>query len=352
MSDFDLAKLSKTLLEWQDEVEAASSDHYDCERHFSNLDNTLLLLSAGASVLVGGSLISDIAQINTTARVLTGLFSLTAAGLIAIQRAVKYSERAERHRITAAKYLNLLDEIKQLLALIPTGSLLEPNRIDKIRYAKAEITKEAPGIPNRIYWHKPSRRQLDVEGITVFHPNRDRIPPLEHSFNQAKKEIILYAVQHSAVVHQYLGLLRDKAQKGCQVKILMMAPRMPNGEVNPNVRESESQRRYVGLLPQIENNTRTIQEWWGSLSESAKQMVEVRAYQEYPVATYTFIDRNEANGYVLVEIQHYGIHVHDMPHYIVNKKDRSSAQFFQIHCESFDRLWSKSYALHPVAYST
>jgi hypothetical protein len=191
----------------------------------------------------------------------------------------------------------------------------------------------------------------DIEGIITFHPNRDKLIPLDHWFNKAKKEIVLYAVQHSAVVHQYLGLLKDKAENGCRIKILMMSARMPDGEVNPNVRESESQRRYTGLLPQIENNTKTLREWWESLSESARQVVEVRMYQEYPVATYTFIDRDEANGFVLVEIQHYGVHVHDMPHYIVTKKDDSSARFFQTHCESFDRLWSRSCVLNPIVHS-
>lgn len=191
----------------------------------------------------------------------------------------------------------------------------------------------------------------DIEGIIAFHPNRNKLIPLDHSLTIAKKEIILYAVQHSAIVHAYLGLLKDKAERECRIKILMMAARMSNGEVNPNVKESESHRRFVGLLPQVENNTKTIQEWWGSLSTPARQMVEVRTYQEVPVATYTFIDRDEPNGYVLVEIQHYGFHVHDMPHYIINKNSPAGARFFQTHYESFDKLWRKSEALKPIFHS-
>jgi len=194
---------------------------------------------------------------------------------------------------------------------------------------------------------KQLSEERDIEGIAVFHPNRDKLVPLDQSLNKAAKEIILYAVQHSTIVHQYLGLLQQKAESGCKIKVLLMAARGPDGEVNPNVRESESHRRYVGLLEAIENSTKTILEWASSLSRAAQERVEVRAYTECPVATYTFIDRNEPNGFVLVEIMHYGVHVHDMPHYILTKRDGISRRFFDVHCDSFDRLWIKSRVLHP-----
>ena len=76
--------------------------------------------------------------------------------------------------------------------------------------------------------HKMSARE-DVEGITTFHISRDSLPPLDRLLRKAKKEIILYAVQHSHLVHQCLGILREKAEAGCRVRVLMMAPRGPDG---------------------------------------------------------------------------------------------------------------------------
>jgi hypothetical protein len=201
-------------------------------------------------------------------------------------------------------------------------------------------------LERREYQRMSAQRDRDIEGITVFHPNRDSLLPLDRILRKAKKELILYAVQHSYVIHQCLGLLEEKAEAGCKIKILMMAPRSVDGEVNPNVMESASHRRYAGLLEQIESSAKSFQSWLGSLSASARQMVEIRTYLECPVATYTFIDKDETSGFVQVELLLYGIHVHDMPHYIVTKKD--DGRFFDTHCESFDRLWSRSQVLPPL----
>jgi len=188
--------------------------------------------------------------------------------------------------------------------------------------------------------------QGNIEGITAFYPNRDNLLPLDRIINTAKQEIILYAVQHSTVVHQYLGLLEAKAETGCKVKILLMAARSPDGKVNPNVAESESHRRYTGLLAQIEASTASFQTWHASLSPTARERVEIRVYLECPIATYTFIDRDEPDGFVQVELLLYGIHVSDVPHYIVSRK--KGGRFFDTHRESFDRLWAKSGTLMPA----
>jgi hypothetical protein len=187
--------------------------------------------------------------------------------------------------------------------------------------------------------------QLDIEGISTFRANRNILIPLDVILNQAKKEIILYAVQHSTIVHQYLGLLEEKAEAGCQVKILMMAATHSDGSINPNVAESESHRRYSGLLQQIVSSTNSFSSWLASLSPPVQTRVEIRKYQECPIATYLFVDRDEVEGFVQVELLLFGIHVHDMPHYIVTKKD--GGRFFDIHCESFDKLWEKSQVLEP-----
>lgn len=191
--------------------------------------------------------------------------------------------------------------------------------------------------------------QRDIEGITAFHASRDSMLPLDRILNRARKEIILYAVQHSTVVHQYLGLLQDKAEAGCRIRILMMATTCPDGGINPNVAEHDSHRRYSGLLPQLESSRNSFQSWLSSLSPPVRERIEIRTYQECPVATYTFIDREEIDGFVQVELLLYGIHVHDMPHYVVTRKDGGG--FFDIHCKSFDRLWERSQVLVPVGDS-
>lgn len=186
-------------------------------------------------------------------------------------------------------------------------------------------------------------RQDNIEDITVFHPNRDKIVPIGEHLNRAKREIITFAVQHSALIHQYLGLLERKARTGCKVKILMMAPRDENGEINPNVEELRSHVTYNGLSNQLDSSIESFKKWFEALNISIRQNIEIRCYRQLPKESYLFIDKDESYGYVQVEIYLYGIHVHDMPHYVVTKKE--SPEFFKTHLDSFEKLWQESKTL-------
>lgn len=187
----------------------------------------------------------------------------------------------------------------------------------------------------------------EFEGINEFHSNRDSMVSLDKMINRARTEIVMYAVQHSTVIHQYLGLLKDKAESGCNIKILMMAAKRVDGSMNPNVAESESHRVYSGkrLLSEIEANARSFLSWLDSLSPSAQEKVEIRVYQECPTASYLFIDRSEIHGFVQVELFLYGVHVRDMPHYVIKRKDNE--RFFKVHNDSFEGLWKRSHVLKP-----
>jgi hypothetical protein len=123
----------------------------------------------------------------------------------------------------------------------------------------------------------------------------------------------------------------------------MMAARDADGRINPNVAETESHRRYTGILAQIESSTSSFQEWLTTLNPSTRERVEIRTYLECPTTTYVFIDRDEPDGFVQVELLLYGTHVRDLPHYILTKK--RGGPFFDIHCQSFNRLWDKSQVL-------
>ena len=185
----------------------------------------------------------------------------------------------------------------------------------------------------------------DPDKVTVELANRAYIDSLDSLLRKAQKEIILYAVHHSTIVHHGLGLLREKVEAGCEVKILLMAAQSADGKVNPNVLETESHRTYdVGLLSRIESNTQSFQTWLNTLSEAARKKIEIRAYQQCPINTFVIIDRDEPNGFVQTEVLLYGLVVRNKPHYKLTKKDGEN--LFKAHCESFDQLWNRAEILH------
>ena len=183
----------------------------------------------------------------------------------------------------------------------------------------------------------------DDNSTHIILANRNSMPSLEVLIQKAQKEIIMCAVQHSYLAHQGLSLLQAKLETGCKVKILMMAAKNQNGEINRNVIEFESHRTYKGLLSQIESSTQLFETWFDSLSEASKKLIEIRSYQQCPIAALIFIDRDELNGLIQTEILLYGIDVREMPHYVLTQK--SGSNLFKTHCESFDQLWSKAQIL-------
>jgi len=130
----------------------------------------------------------------------------------------------------------------------------------------------------------------EINGISVFNTSRDKLPPLRQQLFAAKHEIAILAQTYNLLVHQYLGLLKQRAQSGCSLKILMMAARDENGSVNPNVESYEIRWSQKGLLPMLENNSKIFSRWLSSLDNETRKQVEIRTYLEFPFGNYFFLD--------------------------------------------------------------
>ena len=203
-------------------------------------------------------------------------------------------------------------------------------------------------LGNLLYISIIQRRQRDgllktIDGINHFGINRESLSPLGNLLDKAREEIILVAVQHSTLVHQYLGVLQRKVEMGCKIKILMMAAKDQERKDNANVPEFESHHPlFSGLRSQIERTSTTFTKWLRSLPEAQLEKIEIRSYVSHPIATYTFIDKDHSEGFVQVEVLLYGLDVNDLPHYIVGKATEDERKLLKTHCESFDRLWESA----------
>jgi hypothetical protein len=181
---------------------------------------------------------------------------------------------------------------------------------------------------------------MDVEGISCFHISRKGIIPLEVSINKTEKEIIFYSVQHNYIVNNCLDYLEEMANKGKKIKILIMADKQKNGKRNPNVEQSELHRDYFRLRNEIEDNTLRLVKWWNDLNPYAQENVEIKSYVEFPVATYTIIDRESSFGYIVVELLFFSFGKHEQPHFIVEKQ--KCEDLFNKLSNSFDKLWGNA----------
>lgn len=183
----------------------------------------------------------------------------------------------------------------------------------------------------------------DVQGISVFHPSRESMPKLNSVMRGARKEIILYAIKHSVLVHQDLGILQERVEAGCRVKILIMAGEDMEGKVNPNVYDVDKQRFTTALLPTLQANTKALREWHNSLNPKWREKVEIRKYWGNPTVTYTVIDKDEIDGSFMVEVLIPGVPLFNLPHYIIMRRDDEDS--FKLHIESLNYIWNKAEAI-------
>jgi len=211
--------------------------------------------------------------------------------------------------------------------------------------AMREITLAV--LATLIYLNIKERREYakfskskDIEGISAFHSSRDSMPKFDTFLRGAKKEIIFYAVKHSTLIHQYLGVLKERVEAGCKVKILLMAARDKDGNINPNVPDIDKQRFMTELLPTLEANTKALKEWHQTLSPKIRDRVEIRKYWENPTVTYTVLDKDEIHGFCMVEIFIPGVPLFNLPHYIVTRRDNE--ENFKIHIGSLNFVWNRA----------
>ncbi len=206
------------------------------------------------------------------------------------------------------------------------------------------IEARRPGKEQRML-PSPLTPDSDIQaGIIAFHKNRGAEPHLiDRYLPIAKYEIAIMAVQFNSIVHQYLGSLAQKAVTGCQLKILMMAPRDADGEVNPNVDTYQSQRTYTKLLSRLETTTDTFKKWLASLDSEVQKRIEIRQYLEHPTVSMFFVDKDCDEGFLRVEVLPYKADAHDFPNYQLIRK--GDPEFYDFHKRSFNLLWDKSMIL-------
>lgn len=100
-----------------------------------------------SAVLGTGVLATAQAQVNPYWRVAAGLIAVAAAVLTALQVHLDYSERAERHRSAATRFLAVRREIEQIVAFKPSDQAALQVALDQIRDRMDGLAEQSPALP-------------------------------------------------------------------------------------------------------------------------------------------------------------------------------------------------------------
>lgn len=132
------------LTEWRELAERAHQGHYNAsafyERLFLMLGIPVIVLSA----LTGGSEVLGIlgSQIG-------GVISLVIAVLAGLQTFLKFSQRAERHRVAGASYGGIRRSIEEVSIVLDDGGDNAREEVHGIKEQLDSLAKECPEIPKR-----------------------------------------------------------------------------------------------------------------------------------------------------------------------------------------------------------
>ena len=143
------------LLEvWEADLRTITNGHYAAAvligRRNYQLGGPVILLSAITSSAIFASLAESPSR---WATVLVGLVSLLAGVLSALQTFLRFSERAEKHRNTAAQFAALLKELEEEKAFLNENPDQARAWCTHFRERWDKLSRNSPTVPERL-WEK------------------------------------------------------------------------------------------------------------------------------------------------------------------------------------------------------
>jgi hypothetical protein len=143
----------KDLLDdWLFRIRKAQLAHVKTAVYFGRVNLWLGVPVVILTTLVGTSVFATLQkEAATSIRIAAGLASVLAAIMAGLQTFLRYSERAERHRVSGGKYGTLRREIEQRLAFPPANPDELSNYVDSLRERWDKLSEDCPTAPNRIW---------------------------------------------------------------------------------------------------------------------------------------------------------------------------------------------------------
>ena len=225
--------------------------------------------------------------LNTFDRVAFILSLFLAIGLGAIYLYLVQNEPRENERWLAFReiFIAVSPEFISILFAFAFSYLIF-RHVQEVR-SENEIQLIANAIADQINNQNISQRE--IEGISVFRKDRSKLRPLGEILQNSTQDISLLAIQHDHIIHQYLGLLQEKAKTGCKIRILMLSPFGRDGSPNKTIKPFEARWEFFGLESRLITNYEALKEWIEKLPRHIKNNIQVRLYFDQPIGTYIII---------------------------------------------------------------
>lgn len=143
--------------------------HYACSNYFSKMNYILGIPTIILSTLVGTAVFLSLDnQSIGNYKVAIGIVSMLACVFSALQTFLGFSERAEKHRLTATGYANVRRELEMLKTFPIEDNMELSKKIETLKIEIDHLANSAQEVPRRI-WEKNIRELKNRDHNRIFH---------------------------------------------------------------------------------------------------------------------------------------------------------------------------------------
>ncbi len=143
--------------------------HYLTAKRASHMHTTLGVPVVVISTIVGSTIFATLSEEPAVGwKIATGMLSISAAVLAALQTFFKYSELAEKHRSTAAQYAAMKRRLDALHLRFAEPDVSRDGFLDAMEAIIQELDqleKDSPDAPDRFYDQAVNEQKSDQDGV-------------------------------------------------------------------------------------------------------------------------------------------------------------------------------------------
>jgi hypothetical protein len=136
------------LRTWERRTRESQVAHYTAADRHRLRDRLLGIPAIALSTVVGTSVFATLQkELESRWKILLALLSILAAVLMTLHTSMGFSERAERHRVSGARYAGIRRRIEEVLALPRESRGEVAESLSSIRESMNKLAEESPALP-------------------------------------------------------------------------------------------------------------------------------------------------------------------------------------------------------------
>ena len=151
---------------WLRRARESQMQHYDLANHLSGYDKLFGVPVIVLTTLVSAEVFTSAVELEipAVAKLIVGFLGLAAVFLSSLQTFFKFSERAEKHKVAAARYGAVRRKLEELYAKKNGQGLSE--QISYLREELDRLAQESPEVPTGVY-KKIQKNDFSVQADVV-----------------------------------------------------------------------------------------------------------------------------------------------------------------------------------------